>query len=267
MSKSVVVMGCGWLGLPVAEKLIKEGYCVKGSTTSKEKISVLEAKNIKAFLIQLSEKEIIGNCQALFDAADTIVINIPPNLRKGQKENYVQKMQLLHQELLQSSIRKILFVSSTSVYGSIDGDVTENTTPQPSTESGKQLLEAEHLFQNTADFKTTILRFGGLIGNERHPINMLSGRKNLANGNFPINLIHLNDCVGIITDILKNNWWNEIINGVYPEHPTKKEYYNSKALEMNLMPPDYLDNLDKKGKVVIPFFLKSVKKYKFTTTL
>lgn len=260
-------MGCGWLGLAVAEKLIEEGYHVKGSTTSKTKIDLLKEKQIQPFLIRLSEKEITGNCSSFFEGANTIIINIPPKLRKGQKENYVQKMQLVHQELLKSNIRKVLFVSSTSVYGAIEGDVFENTSPQPSTESGKQLLEAEQIFQNSTDFETTILRFGGLIGNERHPIKMLTGRTNLSNGNHPVNLIHLNDCVGIIFQILEENWWNEIINGVHPEHPSKKEYYTSKALKMNLLAPTYLENKDIKGKKIIPFFLENVKKYKFTTTL
>ncbi len=260
-------MGCGWLGLPVAEKLIQEGYLVKGSTTSKEKIKILREKKIDPFLIHLSEKEIKGNCAALFKDAHTIIINIPPKLRSGNKENYVQKMQLLHQELLKSFITKILFVSSTSVYGDLNGEVFETTKPQPSTESGRQLLAAETLFTQSTHFDTTILRFGGLIGAKRHPIKMLAGRKDLKNGNYPINLIHLNDCVGIIHQILLNNWWNEIINGVHPEHPSKKEYYTSKALKMNLLAPIYLENEVVKGKKIIPFFLKNVKKYKFNTTL
>ena len=38
----IAIIGCGWLGLPLAKKLIKENFIVKGSTTSKEKISVLD---------------------------------------------------------------------------------------------------------------------------------------------------------------------------------------------------------------------------------
>ena len=52
----IAIIGCGWLGLPLAKKLIKEIFIVKGSTTSKEKISVLKTEKIEPFLIDLNKK-------------------------------------------------------------------------------------------------------------------------------------------------------------------------------------------------------------------
>ncbi|MDO1499384.1 hypothetical protein Q2T40_03905 [Winogradskyella maritima] len=83
-------------------------------------------------------------------------------------------MQLVYRALLISSVEKIVFVSSTSVYGEIHGEVDEDTPPNPSTESGKQLTEAEKIFKDVKNFETTIIRFGGLIGPDRHPVTMLS---------------------------------------------------------------------------------------------
>jgi nucleoside-diphosphate-sugar epimerase len=91
----------------------------------------------------------------------------------------------------------VLFISSTSVYNDVDAFVTEETIARPATESGKQLLETEQLLQSNINFKTTILRFGGLIGEDRHPVKFLAGRENLENPNAPINLIHQEDCIGI----------------------------------------------------------------------
>ena len=51
----IAIIGCGWLGLPLAKKLIKENFIVKGSTTSKEKISVLKTEKIEPFLIDLNK--------------------------------------------------------------------------------------------------------------------------------------------------------------------------------------------------------------------
>jgi nucleoside-diphosphate-sugar epimerase len=90
----------------------------------------------------------------------------------------------------------VLFISSTSVYNDVDAFVTEETIARPATESGKQLLETEQLLQSNINFKTTI-RFGGLIGEDRHPVKFLAGRENLENPNAPINLIHQEDCIGI----------------------------------------------------------------------
>ena len=51
----IAIIGCGWLGLPLAKKLIKENFIVNGSTTSKEKISVLKTEKIEPFLIDLNK--------------------------------------------------------------------------------------------------------------------------------------------------------------------------------------------------------------------
>jgi 3-hydroxyisobutyrate dehydrogenase-like beta-hydroxyacid dehydrogenase len=50
----ISILGCGWLGLPLAKALLENGFAVKGSTTSQEKLSVLENSGIQPFLIALS---------------------------------------------------------------------------------------------------------------------------------------------------------------------------------------------------------------------
>ena len=71
----------------------------------------------------------------------------------------------------------IVFVSSTSVYGDVTGEVNEVTEPQPSTLSAKQLLESEQLIKNTTE-NYTIIRFAGLIGNGRHLLIILKEKLN-----------------------------------------------------------------------------------------
>ena len=260
-------MGCGWLGLPLAKALIKNGYDVHGTTTSKDKLPELEKEGINAYLISLSEEKIAGNISDFLADAEVLIINIPPKLRGGNKENYVKKMQLLLESVKAAKTKKVIFVSSTSVYGNIEGEVTEETIPQPNTESGKQLLASEDLFKNTSELRTTIIRFGGLIGPDRHPINMLSGRKGLKNGNHPVNLIHLDDCISILSLVIKNNWWGEIFNAVYPLHPAKKEYYHQVAAKKGIILPEYGQKSQISGKEIDSSRLLYVKKYIFTTSI
>jgi len=267
LNSNIGVIGCGWLGLPLAISFVKDGYQVHGSTTSKEKLLILKEENITPFHILLSEDKIAGAISDFLRGIDVLVVNVPPKLRGKSKGNYVQKIQLLHQEVKKSEVQKVIFVSSTSVYGDVDGEVTEETIPQPSTESGKQLLTSENIFANDTDLQTTIIRFGGLIGPNRHPVTMLSGRQNLSNGNAPTNLIHLNDCIRIIKSVLANSWWGEILNGVYPEHPSKQKYYSSEAKKRGLQMPDYKVDNSKKSKIVHSKVLIYVKKFEFTTTL
>lgn len=244
-------MGCGWLGLPLAKKLIEEGYTVSGTTTTDKKKPVLHSEGIEAYAVTLFENKIIGDIDPFLSDLDILVINIPPALRKGPKTDYTQKMQLLNAHIKKTALQHILFVSSTSVYGNQEGKVTEATTPLPNTESGRQLLVSEQIFTKQDHPKATILRFGGLIGPNRHPINQLSGKIGLKNGEELINLIHLDDCIKIITMILKKGYWGEIFNGVYPYHPTKREYYLKEAQKRNLNPPLYVYSDSKKGKKTI----------------
>ena len=56
--KIISILGCGWLGKPLAISLISKGFLVKGSTTSDKKLKVLSSDNIIPFLIDISQEEI-----------------------------------------------------------------------------------------------------------------------------------------------------------------------------------------------------------------
>ncbi|SHI60763.1 SDR family oxidoreductase [Pseudozobellia thermophila] len=267
MTKSIAVLGCGWLGLPLAQHFLKQGFRVKGSTTSEEKLPLLERSGIPSYLIQLFETEIKGDIRAFLTDVDILVINVPPRLRNGKGQNYVKKMRLLLQAIDASTVKNVIFVSSTSVYGAAEGEVTEKTRPKPVTESGRQLLVSEKLFGKNHKFQTTVVRFGGLIGPKRHPVTMLSKKSSLTNGHHPVNLIHLNDCVRILYKIIAEDWWDEILNAVHPEHPTKEEYYIDEAKKRGIPLPVYKGDNSRKGKIIRSETLINVKGFTFTTTL
>ncbi len=267
MKTTIGVMGCGWLGLPLAQALVLKGHTVHGSTTSAHKMEVLEKEGIVPFNIRLAPHSISGSMPSFLANTTTLIINIPPKLRSGTGENYVAKMNLVLDALAQSSVKNVIFVSSTSVYGSAKGTVTEETIPQPVTASGKQLLEVETLFKQKKTFNTTIIRFGGLIGPNRHPITNLAGKQLQTNGDAPVNLIHLDDCIRITTTIIDNNYWNDTFNGVYPYHPTKREFYTEMATKTGLQPPHYKTINNGIGKRVTPNRLVNVKNFEFKTSI
>jgi nucleoside-diphosphate-sugar epimerase len=261
----ISILGCGWLGLPLAKALLENNFSVKGSTTSVEKLSVLENLGIQAFQIELSETKIQGEVDSFLENSKILIIDIPPKLRGVSKENFVSKIKNLISFIEKSSIEKILFISSTSVYGDTSTAliVTEETKTYPDTESGKQLVQAEQLLQSNSNFKTTILRFGGLIGEDRHPIKFLAGRKNIENPNAPINLIHQEDCIGIILKIIELNCWNETFNAVTPFHPSRKEYYTQKAVDLNLTLPEFNYESPTFGKTISSDKAENVLGYTF----
>lgn len=267
MNKNIGILGCGWLGLPLARALIKDHYMVRGSTTTAKKMGTLLEDGIEPFLISLSENGISGDITRFLEGLQTLIINIPPNLRSVKKENYIDKIRNLGSAIQNTSLKNIVFISSTSVYGSLQGYITEDTPPRPDTESGHQLLVAEGIIKDLTTLNTVIIRFGGLIGPDRHPINHITGRKDLPTGAEKINLIHLNDCIGWIKTILDTNHWNITINGVYPLHPTKKEYYTLEAMKRGLPPPTYLSLPSREEHKIVGNNDDISKIYQYKTTI
>ena len=270
--KKIAILGCGWLGLSLAKSLLSKGYEVKGSTTSESKLDVLKNAGISTFQIQLEENQIIGTIEDFLNETDVLVIDIPPGLRReiysSNEMTFVNKIKTLIPFIEKSEVQKVIFVSSTSVYG--DGfpivEITEKTQPNPDTESGKQLVIAETFLQSNSNFKTTVIRFGGLLGDDRHPVKFLAGRTNVENPDAPVNMIQREDCIGVIEKILKQvqyDNWGETFNAVAPQHPTRKAYYHKKAENLNLPLPTFAENSESKGKIISNEKVETILGYSF----
>ncbi len=247
----ISILGTGWLGFPLAKSLLEKGYRIKTSTTSPEKLDELEAFGLNASLVYIFEDKIEGNIEKFLRESEILIINIPPKLRSPKRENFVAKIGNIVEAVEKSTVKKVLFVSSTSVYGDDENFsiVDEKTPENPDTESGMQMLESEKLLQKNSHFQTTILRFGGLIGPHRHPIKFISGKDNVANSIAPVNLIEQKDCIEIIHQIIEKNCWSETFNGVNPNHPSRQEYYSKQAV-LHGFPPPKFSTKTSKGKTV-----------------
>ena len=70
-------------------------------------------------------------------------------------------MKLLHVVIAHSTVQKVVFVSSTSVYGDLEGIVTEETEPKPSTESGKQLIARKISSARTLAYRLRLFVLAG----------------------------------------------------------------------------------------------------------
>lgn len=269
--KQISILGCGWLGLPLAKSLLEKRFLVKGSTTSIEKISILKNNGITPFIVSLSAVEVSDetktSIELFLNNSEILIIDIPPKLRGDSKENFVGKIKNLIPFIEKSSVEKVIFVSSTSVYSDDNSTITEAFKPNPDSESGKQLVESEKILQSNSNFKTTILRFGGLIGENRHPIKFLAGKTNIENPNAPINLIHQEDCIGIITSIIKHEIFGKTFNAVAPFHPTRKEYYIQKAITNGLPLPEFDESKPSVGKLILSTKMEEVLGYTFKKEL
>ncbi|SRX72451.1 NAD(P)H-binding protein [Aequorivita antarctica] len=268
INKTIAITGLGWLGQPLGYRLASLGYTVKGSVTTIEKATLLQQNGFDVYPVEISENGIEGEIQALLNNADCLVIMIPPGLRKNTGADYVLKMAHLVAAINESAVSKIILVSSTSVYDDSQGNVTEKNEPRPETIAGKQLRQVEELFINSEELQTTIVRFGGLIGGTRQPAKYLAGRKDLSDGNAPVNLIHREDCINILVEILKQDAFGKIFNAVNPNHPRKSDYYIQKAEELGLELPSFAENsTDEVYKQVDSENLKMILNYSFKTSI
>lgn len=267
MNKRITIAGLGWLGKALASTLMNLGYTVKGSVTDTAKAKELSAKGITAYPIVLTETGVTGKIDTLLADTDVLIIMIPPGLRRNTGANYALKMAHFLHQVEQASIEKVILISSTSVYDDDQGHVTEKDIPKPQSNAAKQMYDVEQIFFNTSAFETTIVRFGGLFGGSRNPVRFLAGRKGLSNGNAPVNMIHRDDCIGILLSIIQKNAFGHIFNAVSPEHPTKRDYYTAQAKKLDLTAPQYEDEDEAVFKQVDSTSIEAILAYHFKVAL
>jgi nucleoside-diphosphate-sugar epimerase len=226
--ETITILGCGWLGLPLAQTLVKQGYSVKGSTTREENLEKLRDAGVEPYLVRL-DPEVNGDDIIAFLQSDILIVNIPPARREDIVEYHIEQFSSLIDALGQSPVRSVLLVSSTSVYPALNSEVTEEDAVDPETLSGQALLLVEEMLMQESGFQTTVLRFGGLIGYDRNPQKYLAGMAEITHPAQPMNLIHRDDCVKIISEIIRLGQWGEVFNACSPVHPLRGEYYGRAA--------------------------------------
>jgi len=262
----ISILGCGWLGMELGKRLYKENHEVRGSVTRMEKMSEVRDAGMIPYSIKLFERGIQGDIRSFLSGINILIVDVPPGLRKNPEINFVKKIKKLIPYIEKSYVQKVIFTSSTSVYEDTEDfkqyDETANTNNSENTSI--QLRNVELLFLNNESFNASILRFGGLIGEKRHPISHLAGKTGIKNPEAPVNLVHQKDCIEVILKLMEKEKDNSIWNVVYPEHPTKKEYYTRIAAERGLSIPEFDDSEASKGKIISSDKLKKDLNFKFS---
>ena len=230
----ISILSCGWLGKPLALHLQEAGYPVKGARTSREGVEELKALGLDACQVILSGEALTA--PPAFWETDILIINIPPRMSRGGNA-HIAEMALLRNLLETAGIRKVLFISSTAVYRDVNGPVTEQHEEMPDTANGQALRAVEKLLRTSPVFDTTVLRFGGLIGYDRLPDErrILEGTRI---NSLPMNVIHRDDCIGVIRTVIEKDIWGEVFNACAGGHPLRRDYYATAARVLGVpLPP------------------------------
>lgn len=272
METSISVIGCGWLGHPLAGRLVDRGWEVRGSTTTPEKIESLRADGIEAALLTLDPTPTGTDWTSLFESS-TVVLNIPPP-RGAETVRVAHRRQIesVRSAAANGRVDWVLFASSTGVYPRVEQIVREDDCPPgaldalsgPRRATGEALLEAEHLLMDAPEFDTTVVRLGGLYDGNRHPGRFLAGRTDLGRPNAPVNLLHREDAIGIFLALLDEDLRGDVFNACADAHPTRQTLYTRAAEVLGLDPPVFDEEDSTTGKTVSNEKLKAALGYVFT---
>lgn len=250
--KKVAIIGLGWLGMPLAMALTARGWQVTGSKTTPDGIDAARRCGIEAFQLELTPEMICEaeDLEPLLNV-DALVVTLPASRTAEGGEKYLQAVQNVVDSALVYNVPRIIFTSSTSVYGNASGVMRENSPLQPETVAGKTLVELENWLHNLPGTSVDILRLSGLVGPKRHPGRFLAGKKDVPNGSQGVNLVHLDDVVEAIMLLLQTPKGGRVFNLSAPKHPTRAEFYPSVSKQLGLEPPQFLPTEGKdSGKLI-----------------
>ncbi|MBF9237997.1 NAD(P)H-binding protein [Hymenobacter sp. BT683] len=263
-SSTVLVLGCGWLGMALAHSLAATGHRVLGTTTTPEQIATMEMAGIEPHLLRLGA-DFGASSEALLhrllQAADVLVLNVPP--RASSAGAYPTLLRPVHRAVAAAGTKHVIFVSSTSVYPD-EARMMRESDALSTRDAASDVLRAEgHFVPRYGQWKSTVVRLGGLIGPDRAPGRFLAGRRELANGNAPVNLLHLTDAVGVLAGIIKHDVWGHTFNVCAAQHPLRREFYPAAAHYLNLEAPTFKVEKGVSGKIVDSSSVRKLVPYQF----
>ena len=143
--RSIGILGCGWLGISLAINFKKLEYHVRGSKTSLEGLSKIEKIGIEGYLVVLKKNKSEGILPFIKNI-ETLIVSVPPQ-KKISDFNFTEKIQTLINSIKSSSLKKLIFLSSTSVYGSKGGVFDESHKCSPDSLSALELYDCEKLIK------------------------------------------------------------------------------------------------------------------------
>jgi nucleoside-diphosphate-sugar epimerase len=219
----VLIVGCGYVGLPLGAELARQGHEVFGLRRSSAGAEELAAAGLTPLTADITLPADLARLPVAFDW----VVNTVSSTRGGLDEYrqiYLAGTRNLIDWLAPMPLKKFVYTSSTSVYGQTDGSLVKETSPvQPASSTSQVLVEAELLLLDAArtrNFPAVILRVAGIYGPERGHLflHYLRNEARIAGqGERLINMIHRDDLVGVVLAALRDGRPGEIYNAADDE--------------------------------------------------
>jgi nucleoside-diphosphate-sugar epimerase len=238
----IAIVGCGWLGLPLALSLQKSGHSIVATGRSQAGCSQLRSLGLNSVQFELGARLTAAKFVPIFDS-DLLVLNIPVGRNSTSPEEFIANMQNLLRQAVDGNIKQVIFVSTSSVYGDQSAVVSKKSPTNPNTQSGKINLMVEQLAQQYFADQASILRPSGLVGEGRHPAHYLAGKTELSAPNKVVNLVHQHDVIQSIKCVIRNQVWGHTLDLSATEHPSRRDYYTWAAKQLNIATPSFIEEV------------------------
>ena len=212
----ILIAGCGYVGQATADLFHAAGWDVEGWTASEESAAALSAKPYPSCQVDISNCHQVAARPGTFDA----VIHCASS-RGGGVESYRQIYLNGARNLLDRFAEtKLLFTSSTSVYGQCDGSwVTEESETKPARDTGRVLLETEKL---VLERRGTVVRLAGIYGPGRSALlnKFLASKATIdPESDRFVNQVHRHDIASAIFFLLTRETQRTQIYNVVDDQP------------------------------------------------
>jgi nucleoside-diphosphate-sugar epimerase len=241
----VLIIGCGYVGLPLGQELVRAGHKVYGVRRRAAGGSDLKQAGIEPVLADISRRETLESLPAEVDWVVNCAAASGGGLEDYRRTYYEGTMNLLAR-FASSCLLKYVYTSSTSVYGQLDGNVvTETSAAEPSSPAGKILVETETLLRTAAEesgFPGVILRAAGIYGPGRGYWfkQFVAGLARLeAGGTRFLNMVHRDDVAGAIVAALAHGKPGAVYNVSDDEPVTQRAFFEWMASRLGrAIPPE-----------------------------
>lgn len=237
-SGTKLVVGCGYLGLRVARLWRNAGARVCAFTRSADRARALAAEGLDPLVGDVTAPE---GLPAL-PAVDTLFWAVGFDRASGASYRDVHVGGLGRVLDAIPDTARVVFASSTGVWGTDDGGIVDETTPaHPAREAGRVLLEAEDLLHAKVGDRGTALRFAGLYGPGRLPRldDLKAGRPIAADPDSWLNLVHVDDAARIVVAVAAAPHARRLYV-VSDGHPVRRrDWYAHLAARTGSPPPSF----------------------------
>lgn len=233
---TVVIAGCGDLGTETGLRFASLGHRVMGLRRSAEKLP----SKIEGQAIDLSTE-----VPTLPTDTTIVVIAMSPDERSadGYRAAYVETVLRVAAAIRNdcAAAPRVLYVSSTAVYGVDDGSWVDESTPtQPTTPTAMVLLEAEETLLELIP-EATILRLGGIYGpgRTREIDRVRQGVATISAEPEFTSRIHRDDAAAAIVHLMTMQTWPEnVYIGVDDLPADRREVIEFLASSLGLPAPE-----------------------------